>query len=262
MRSPERRLSGGLATAIASIIAVGIVWPAAASSFDEAMDTREGGNSSAQQSQSKIDTLANETDSLLTQYRNVLNQLDAVRVFNKHMRGLIAEQETEKTSLVDQIDNIELVARQMTPHMLKMIDSLERFVELDVPFLTEERTDRVAFLRDAMGKSDVSDSEKYRAIMEAYQIENEFGRTIEAYEGELEIAGEMRAVDFLRLGRVSLLYRSYDGSFAGAWDQKERAWVELGRSYDESIKAGLRMARDQTAPSLILAPVLAAEEAS
>jgi hypothetical protein len=98
--------------------------------------------------------------------------------------------------------------------------------------------------------------------MEAYQIENEFGRTIEAYEGELEIACEMRAVDFLRLGRVSLLYRSYDGSFAGAWDQKERAWVELGRSYDESIKAGLRMARKQAAPSLILAPVLAAEEAS
>jgi len=261
MRSCERRFGGGLAAAISTIIAIGVVLPAAASSFDEAMDTRSTGNETAQGSQAKVDKLADETDSLLTQYRNVLNQLDAVRVFNKHMRGLVAAQDAEKASLLEQIDNVELVGRQMTPHMLKMIDSIERFVELDVPFLKEERTQRVAFLRDAMEKADVSDAEKYRAIMEAYQIENEFGRTIEAYEGELDIAGEKREVDFLRLGRVALLYRSFDGSFAGAWDQRDGKWVELDRGYDESIKAGLRMARKQAAPSLILAPVPSAEEA-
>ena len=261
MHATERRLGGGLAAAISTIIAVGVVLPAAASSFDDAMDTREGGNKSAQKSQETIEKLADETDSLLTQYRNVLNQLDAVRVFNKHMRGLVADQEADLASLTEQIDRVELVGRQMTPHMLKMIDSLERFVELDVPFLQDERTQRVAFLRDAMGKSDVTDAEKYRAIMEAYQIENEFGRTIEAYEGDLEIGGEKREVDFLRLGRVALLYRSYDGSFSGAWDQKNRSWVELDRSYDDPIKAGLRMARKQAAPSLILAPIPAAEDA-
>jgi hypothetical protein len=261
MRSRERRLGGGLAAAIATVVAVGVVLPAAASSFDEAMETRASGNEASQKSQARIDKLADETDSLLTQYRNVLNQLDAVRVFNKHMRGLIGEQETEKASLTEQIDNVELVGRQMTPHMLKMIDSLERFVELDVPFLKEERTERVAFLREAMNKSDVSDAEKYRAIMEAYQIENEFGRTIEAYEGELEIEGEKREVDFLRLGRIALLYRTYDGSYSGAWNQKQHTWVPLDRSYEEAIKAGLRMARKQAAPSLILAPVPAAEDA-
>ena len=262
MRSCDRRFGGGLALAISSIFALGLVWPAEASSFDEAMETREGGNTASQQSQAEIDKLADKTDQLLTQYRTVLNQLDAVRVFNKHMRGLISEQEAEKASLKEQIDNVELVARQMTPHMLKMIDSLERFVELDVPFLKDERTERVAFLRDAMGKSDVSDAEKYRAIMEAYQIENEFGRTIEAYEGEIEVDGTMREVDFLRLGRIALLYRTFDGSLAGAWDQQAGAWVPLSRSYDDAIKAGLRMARKQAAPSLILAPVPAAEDAN
>ena len=73
--------------------------------------------------------------------------------------------------------------------------------------------------------------------------------------------GENRAVDFLQLGRVALLYRSYDGSFSGAWDQKNRTWVALDRSYDDPIKAGLRMARKQAAPSLILAPIAAAEDA-
>ena len=130
-----------------------------------------------------------------------------------------------------------------------------------MPFLKEERAERVSFLRDVMQKSDVSDAEKYRKIMEAYQIENEFGRTIEAYEGDLEVQGENREVDFLRIGRVALLYRSYDGSLVGAWDQKTGAWVELDRSYNEKIRDGLRMARKHAAPSLILAPLPAPEDA-
>ena len=262
MRPSERILGRGPAAPIAAVLLALVVWPAAASSFDEAMETRSTGNASAKESQARIDKLADETDSLLTQYRNVLTQLDAVRVFNKHMRGLIGEQEAEKASLLEQIDNVELVGRQMTPLMLKMIDSLERFIELDVPFLKEERVERVAFLRDAMSKSDVSDAEKYRAIMEAYQIENEFGRTIEAYPSTVELDGEEREVDFLRLGRVALVYRSFDGSYSGAWNQKTREWEPLGREYEEAIKAGLRMARKQSAPSLILAPVAAAEDAN
>ncbi|MEE3329601.1 MAG: DUF3450 domain-containing protein [Myxococcota bacterium] len=259
MRSCERRLGGGLATAISTLVAAAVVWPAAASSFDEAMDTRNSANTAGAASQKKIDELDNETDTLLTSYTNLLNQLDAVRVFNKQMTALVNEQEARRIQYLEEIDNVELVGRQITPHMLKMIDAIEKFVELDVPFLKSERTSRVAFLRDAMTKADVSDAEKYRAIMEAYQIENEFGRTIEAYVDTLEIDGVEREADFLRIGRVALVYMTPDGQFMGAWDQNTRSWVVLDRSYLDSIKEGLRMARKQAAPSLILVPVGAPE---
>lgn len=259
MRSCERRLGGGLATAISTLVAAAVVWPAAASSFDEAMDTRNAANVAGAESQKKIDALDDETDTLLTSYTNLLNQLDAVRVFNKQMTALVNEQEAQRIQYLEEIDNVELVGRQITPHMLKMIDAIEKFVELDVPFLKSERTSRVAFLRDAMTKADVSDAEKYRAIMEAYQIENEFGRTIEAYVDTLAIDGVEREADFLRIGRVALVYMTPDGQFMGAWDQNTRSWVSLDRSYLDSIKEGLRMARKQAAPSLILVPVGAPE---
>ena len=99
-----------------------------------------------------------------------------------------------------QLGEIETTSREVLPMMQKMLATLDQFVKLDVPFLLEERTNRVAQLKDMMTRADVSISEKYRRIVEAYQIEMEYGRTIEAYQGKV---GD-KTVDFLRAGRVAL----------------------------------------------------------
>ena len=83
--------------------------------------------------------------------------------------------------------------------MLKMIDALDQFVELDMPFLLEERRQRVAFLRTLLERSDVTVAEKFRRLLEAYEIENDYGRTIESYKGSLDVDGASREVDFLRI---------------------------------------------------------------
>jgi len=260
MRSPDWKLGDFHIALLAAVFAAGMVWPAAASSFDEAMDARAKGNAASQNSQEKVDSLADAADKALGQYRSVTQQHDGVRVFNKHMQGLITEQNEEIRSINQQIDDIELVARQVTPLMLKMIDGIERFVELDVPFLLDERTKRIAGLRTLMERSDVSEAEKYRGVMEAYQIENDFGRTIESYQDTLELEGTPTEVDFLRIGRVALVYLTFDGTQAGAWNQRTRQWESLDRSFTQSIKGGLRMARKQAAPSLIITPIPAAED--
>jgi hypothetical protein len=97
--------------------------------------------------------------------------------------------------------------------------------------------------------------------MEAYQIENEFGRTIEAYRGELGKEREKRTVDFLRIGRVALLYQTLDATETYVWNQEGKTWVDLGDDYRSPVRQGLRMARKQIAPDLLLVPVSAAENA-
>jgi hypothetical protein len=172
------------------------------------------------------------------------------------MEQLIASQDMEMASLRRQIDDVEVVGRGVTPLMLKMIDSLDAFVTLDVPFLKEERSRRLAGLRDLMGRADVTNSEKYRRLLEAYQIENDYGRTIEAYRGTLP---DGRTVDFLRVGRIALVYQSLDADEAAVWDQAGGQWVELDSSYRMAIKQGLRIARKQSAPDLIRLPLPAAQ---
>jgi septal ring factor EnvC (AmiA/AmiB activator) len=229
-----------------------------AQQLQETVGVRGQANGEGKKSQEKIDSLSDQTDKLLSEYRSTLKQIESLRVYNRQMEELIAAQETELASLRDQIDNVELVGRGVTPLMLNMIAALEQFVSLDVPFLEEERSMRVASLAELMNRSDVSNSEKYRRITEAYQIENEYGRTIEAYRGELPEGG---TVDFLRVGRIALVYQSLDGSEGGVWDQQARAWKPLDSSYRTAIKEGLRIARKQAAPDLIRLPLPAAGNA-
>jgi len=231
---------------------------APAADLQVALDQRTQANQAAKESQKRVDEISDQTDAMLIDYRAALKQIDSLNVYNGQMRELITSQEEELASLQEQVDRVELVARAVTPLMAKMVAALETFVRLDMPFLPEEREQRISELKELMARADVTNSEKYRRLMEAYQIENEYGRTIEAYRATIDNTGSERTVDFLRVGRIALVYLTLDGQEAGAWEQDTHEWVPLDSSYINGIKQGLRVARKQAAPELIRVPLPAA----
>jgi hypothetical protein len=143
--------------------------------------------------------------------------------------------------------------------MQKMLDTLDRFVEIDLPFQLDERRKRVAALREAMNRADVTVSEKYRRILEAYQIEVDYGRTLEAYQGELGAGEPARTVRFLRLGRVALIYQTLDGEETGYWDAQQQKWVR-DDSYRSAVRHGFAVAEKAVAPDLLTVPIPAPVE--
>ena len=221
----------------------------------DAVEMRGQANSELSETQSRIEVLSDATDDLLTQYQSALRQHESLVIYNRQLDALIAAQEVERASLAEQADQVELVSRDVTPLMLRMIDALNAFVSLDVPFLEKERTDRILDLRKLMHRADVTEAEKYRRIMEAYQIENEYGRTIEAYRSTLAQDDKEVTVNFLRVGRIALVYQTLDESEAGVWNQDSRRWETLEGSFRSAIRDGLRIARKQTAPDLIRLPL-------
>ena len=211
--------------------------PAGKETLDRTFGVRSGGNDEAAEVQKRVDASRSSVSSL------------------------IASQEAELASLEDQLARVQGVGRSVTPLMLLMIDGIETFVALDVPFLIEERTERMVELRKLMTRADVTNAEKYRQIMEAYQIENEYGRTIESYRGAVELGDRETTVDFLRFGRISLVYQSLDQADSGVWNQETRSWDRLDSSYRSAIRQGLRIARKQAAPDLIRLPLPVATQA-
>jgi hypothetical protein len=232
-----------------------------AQNIDTAVALENKGNAESVQSQKRIDKIDDQTDDMAAEYRSTLDQIEVLRVYNAQLEKLLTAQDEELASLEEQIDNVTVIGRQVTPLMLRMVTVLDEFIAGDVPLLLEERRDRVAQLTELMDRADVEDSEKYRRIMEAYQIENEYGRTIEAYQDTLDMNGQERTLDMLRIGRIALVYQTLDGEEVGAWDQQTRQWVALPSEYRDSIRKGIRIARKQMAPDLIRLPVAAPGEA-
>ena len=212
-----------------------------------------------QTAQQQVQAVAGDIDKLLQEYRTINKEIYGLNVYNVLLQKQVDNQQLEIDNLQDSISRVALVERQITPLMVRMLDSLEMFVRLDTPFLLQEREMRVQRLHAMLERADVSAAEKLRRIIEAYQIENEYGRTLEAYKGSLEVAGIEREVDFLRIGRVALMYQSVGGEFSGVW--RDGAWQTLSPVvYKQTIAKGLRVARKQVAPDLLWVPVPVATE--
>jgi len=226
-----------------------------AGALDQAVDQQVQTDTAAQRTQQQIDSLDDETRELLAEYRSVLNQKESLAAYNSQLEQLVSSQQDELASVEDQLANIDTTQRDITPLMIKMVEVIEQFVELDTPFLPEERNSRVAQLKTMMDRADVNLSEKYRRILEAYQVETEYGRTLEAYQGELVSEDRNRTVDFLRVGRVGLYYLTLDQLEAGMWDQETQSWQQLPRDSVQSVIQGMKVARKQLPPDLLTLPV-------
>ena len=252
---------------IAAVVLVGsLLGTASIANADETLQAilkvSEEKTAAAKSSQGKIDKLAEETRSLLGDYKTVLKQIDGLKVYNARLQRQITNQERRIADIEDSIDNVTIIQRQMTPLVIRMIDGLEQFVELDVPFSMDERRRRIALLRSNLDRSDVTVAEKFRQVLEAYKIENEYGRKIEAYKGSVDIGGVERDVNFFRVGRVALLYQTTDTEVSGAWDQSSRSWVELDSGeFRSAILKGLRIARKEASIDLLTLPIAAPEAA-
>lgn len=224
--------------------------PASAASAKAAISEQLATEAAAKQAQAKINDLDDKTRDAVSEYRGTLQEIESLKRYNEQLALQVKSQEEEMVSIQQQIVQIERTAREITPLLVKMVDTMDKFVALDLPFLEQERKNRVAQMKEILTRADVTLSEKYRRIVESYQVEVEYGRTIEAYQGKV---GE-KTVDFLRLGRVALLYQTLDGDETAYWDASQKAWV-VDNDYEEYVKDGLKVARKQGAPDLLIAPV-------
>ena len=253
--SSSRRISVALfATTV--IAASGSVF---AQSVDQILQAEDRRLNLAQQSQERINNIVEGTRSLEDDYRAINKEIDGLKVYNR----LMAAQTNGQAAVLEDIDlsmdQVDVINRQIFPLMERMIDGLEQSVALDVPFLMEERTKRVNTLKTTMERSDVSVAEKFRKVMEAYQIENEYGTSSETYTQSLTLEGITRSYNILRVGRIGLYFQSDDAKITGRWDNVDRQWVMDDSSRSE-IRKGIRIAKQLIAPELIVIPVAAPTE--
>jgi hypothetical protein len=256
----SKSMSSSVRAAVACACAAAAMWNSSAMTAEPAQVAAVIGEQvkaeeAARASQKRIEQLDEETSKMLADYRQMTAEAQSLKGYNAQLAVQVKAQEEQLADMTRQLAEIETTAKEVLPMMNRMLETLAQFVELDVPFLPDERRNRVAQLKEMMTRPDVSTSEKYRRLVEAYQIEIEYGRTLEAYEG---LSGE-KTVDFLRAGRISLMYQTRDGKETGYWDAEAKEWKK-DNEYRDAVKQALKVAKKQAAPDFVAVAVRAPKE--
>ncbi|MFT7371679.1 MAG: hypothetical protein ACI9T9_000355 [Oleiphilaceae bacterium] len=210
-------------------------------------------------SQEIILSSQNTTQKLLAEFQALNKELDQLKINQAHLQQTQTQQAVSMRSLQKQLNSVASTEKSIIPHLLSMIDWLDDFIAQDIPFHQEERQQRINYLKTSIIEPNTSLPERYRRVLEAYQIESEFGYTIEAYPNTITLTNTNVHVKLLRIGRVGLYYQSEDGHRSGYWDHKKGVWhnasIDSTIEISDEIKQGLLIAQKQRPHSLLSLPV-------
>jgi hypothetical protein len=214
-------------------------------------------NRDASASQAKIDQLSREMRDLLEEYRKLQDGSDYQAAYTRELEELDRSQQRRIEELQREIAQVQVTRQRIVPLMRSMADALEKFVVLDLPFRHEERINAVLLLKERLNQPDLSASAKFRLLLEAYQLEQAYGASLEAWRDTLQFGGEELSVEFLRVGRLAMYFQSLDGETSAYWDAASDQWVTLDQDFNRSLLQAIRVARNLTAPQLLQLPMLA-----
>jgi len=231
-----------------------------ANTVDTMIDSKKNANNKSQKSQQTIDAYSDKSEKIYDEYMKIKKELEEQSAYNKQLDLIVLTQRKEIPNLQKQLADIEVTNRKITPLMFEMIAKLEKLVSLDIPFLKQERIQRVTNLKSYLSNPNMSTAEQFRAILESYKIEYTYSRTLEVYRSELNEDGKTgKIVDFLRVGRFALYYQSLDFKQSGFYDLQKGEWIILDDEYNELIKRGINMARKKISPDFLTLPALSAK---
>lgn len=207
-------------------------------------------------SQSLIDSTERQTDKIVNEWKAVSKQVEGLKLYNAQKRIQIQAQLDLMDKLDEQLVQVVVMQRQIPPLAQKMLDSLESFISLDTPFRIEERQNRIDLVRSSLAKPKVTASEQVRQVLEAYNIEAEYGRKIDTYESTLN---DGTVVNILVIGRIGMFYQTKDEQSSGRWNNETGQWDELPGSYRKPIRDGIRMAKKLAPTDMLMMPIVKGE---
>jgi archaellum component FlaC len=211
-------------------------------------------------SQSKIDEMDEQTSVIVSEFKTVSKQIEGLRVYNAQMRQQIQRQEERLKEIDKTLKEAQVMQRQIPPFTRRMLAGIETSIELDLPVPVAERKERIALAKAALDNPTVSPAEGLRQVLEAFNVEAEYGRKIDAYKDSIVIENELREGNILRVGRLAMVFQTADETQTHAWNNASRSWEELDNSYRNPTRRGLRIANKLATVDLMELPLPAATE--
>lgn len=228
----------------------------AAGSVAESRQTFDKAIALQQKTQTQVDAWNQEKEELQARIRNLKNRLRYLHYQQEKYTSYLGNQEENIRTLEQKQTNLQTLQTELEPYLVILIQRLQDFVLSDLPFLAEERQRRLAFLRESVEDYNLKTSEKFRRVLEALQVEAEYGSYPEVSVDLIDLNGQLTKVQLLRLGRLAMFYLTLDGQRAGRYERSTGRWVELSRASAQQVKAAMQMVGKSRAMELVNLPIV------
>jgi hypothetical protein len=242
----------------AAVLTVGVASVADAQ-LQTALSTGAQSTQDGASTQRQIDNIDDERTDAELEYRALLQQIESQRLYVAQQEVFIQSQENEIDSLQLQIDSVGNIQRDLIPMLREMVDNLRQFVELDLPFQQEDRMAQIENLYDLIDDPEVSAAEKYRVILNRYEIEASYGRGMRVFSEETVENEEPVTYNFLQIGRVALIRENPGGGYSLLYRDADD-WADLPGGYTSEIQRAFRIAREVTTPEVFTVPLPGSED--
>lgn len=210
-------------------------------------------------SQKRVDDLSEQADKAIAGTQTELKSAETLKSFNAKLRRTAVAQREAMVKLANSVEGASLIERQIIPLMGRMIDGLDQFIEIDLPFKLDERKARIERIRGYLTNANVTAAERFRQVLSAYSAETAYGESIDVYTQELSLPNGSLTVNILQVGRTGLYYQTLDSSVSGYWDKVSKAWIELDSTHNEGITHAIRVAQGKETKDLMRLPIAAPE---
>jgi hypothetical protein len=223
--------------------------------LDKSINQAQKMISEGQISQHLIDKTIEHTNTLDSEFKSLSSSLEQININLSHQQQVHRQQEQQLLSLEDQLATVSNTEDAIVPLILEMIDWLDSHINTDLPFHLEERRKRIETLKKNVLSPTLPLADIYRSVLEAYQIESEFGYNIESYHQTIELDTQLIESQILRIGRVGLYYLTLDALHGGFWDQKTKQWLAAEGEILKEIQQGILIAKKQLPHDLLTLPI-------
>jgi chromosome segregation ATPase len=177
----------------------------------------------------------------------ITRQLGKTQAYLKDQRQKLAEMKRRQQELAR-------IKAELEPFLDQTFSQLSVFLENDLPFLAEERAERLASLQTLLNNFDASLPEKTRRLLLALEIEARYGTTAQSAEQEVEIAGRRLRVRTLRLGRLGLFAMSQDGTQAWRYNAGAKTYEPVD-GYSRELNQAADIAQRHRVATLVEIPL-------
>ncbi|GAB7024099.1 DUF3450 family protein [Salidesulfovibrio brasiliensis] len=165
--------------------------------------------------------------------RRTLKQKQMELALQKSRHALIESLDTEFPSLLDEL-----------------MEELSQAVHSGLPFLHEERTQRLEALEALLADPAASPEDKLGRVLEALTIEARYGSDLHVRSGTIETDQNELRGSILRVGRLAAFFLTPDASRAYRLEM-DGTWTLLPAAAPETLARGLKM-RDRSEPFELL----------